>query len=679
MTTIRNYNNFLGNDIRASDVATETTLKQVEQTLVQGIVLNPSTKINVKTDVGDLVDVSIDAANVTGSLPISISSLTITDVDTTGGGQTSDMNTNITNASIAITASSALSSDITAVGGVIVGSSLPVISTTLALESGGNLATIAGDTSSLDTKIAGQGQAAMASSMPVVIANNQSKIDINIDSISGTVADTSAGNFSFGTIRTITATNQPLNSNINYNGGTPNTGTQRIVVATTAGTGGLQTSSGVVNADTIRVTQATDVAILANIQSINGNAISTGYGDVTNAVQRFVPANDAYKEQIYTQKSNTYETDYLSTNEFGVDLLRWKIDTNSGSALNFNGDQISKNIQFRMASSLTGNSVGRTNYINNFGDNVLLIFHMNFDSMPNTSNNFFRVGLMTPNLSFGYFLELETSGNNQLAQDCIQRFRVSGGSGLVIADSSTWNQDTTKIAQGRISLYFLIRRSQTCEFGLIDPSGTYNPKHIEVLAAKDPSTQLLPLCFNIEVFGTHTNSCQMVSYHTKIQNYQNNDFKYHRSFSRFTQEITALTAGNTYCLIALRHKTSTNTKPNCFIKNFQALPTSSDFMYVAIIRNGTIAGTVSYGGVATESALEIHTATDNTNTVTGGQIVFGMIISSQNGGNDALSLTVDKYINSLIPELSTENMIVACSPLNNAQTIVACVNWFEEW
>ena len=53
----------------------------------------PTTTINVKTDAGDLVHVSIDQANITGTIPVSatISSVTITDIDTTGRGQTSDL------------------------------------------------------------------------------------------------------------------------------------------------------------------------------------------------------------------------------------------------------------------------------------------------------------------------------------------------------------------------------------------------------------------------------------------------------------------------------------------------------------------------------------------------------------------------------------------------------------
>lgn len=73
---------------------------------------------------------------------------------------------------------------------------IKVDSVGLAKESGGNLDTISGDTTSLDTKIPAQGQALMAASMPVVVASDQTAIPITgsiTADITGDHADLDSG------------------------------------------------------------------------------------------------------------------------------------------------------------------------------------------------------------------------------------------------------------------------------------------------------------------------------------------------------------------------------------------------------------------------------------------------------------------------------------------------------
>ena len=131
-------NNFLGSTVGNSDLATETTSGKILDKLNTGLsvtggtidvgnfpsvqdiqtnglvnkvqvaidaadqtgsldVVFPSTQ-NIQTNgLTDKVQVAIAQSDITGSIPVSasISSVTITDIDTTGGGQTSNLNIDI--------------------------------------------------------------------------------------------------------------------------------------------------------------------------------------------------------------------------------------------------------------------------------------------------------------------------------------------------------------------------------------------------------------------------------------------------------------------------------------------------------------------------------------------------------------------------------------------------------
>ena len=140
-----------------SSLAQETTLESIDTTLSQGTI-----NVNVSGTVGELdtnltevggaaislgqkvmaSSLPVTLASDQSNLPISISSLTLTDVDTTGGGQTSAL---------------------------IVDTQL----TNIAQETGGNLAAINTSTASLDSKQPTLGQKTGAGSIPVVVASDQ--------------------------------------------------------------------------------------------------------------------------------------------------------------------------------------------------------------------------------------------------------------------------------------------------------------------------------------------------------------------------------------------------------------------------------------------------------------------------------------------------------------------------
>lgn len=105
--------------------------------------------------------------NLLNPMPVSVSGSTSTIIDDYifSSGQTDDVNVNVTNASLTVTANA----------GTNLNTSL------LALESGGNLATISGDTTSIDGKTPALGSATVANSVPVTMASNQP--DINVTGI----------------------------------------------------------------------------------------------------------------------------------------------------------------------------------------------------------------------------------------------------------------------------------------------------------------------------------------------------------------------------------------------------------------------------------------------------------------------------------------------------------------
>ena len=170
-------NKFLGASNGVNDYAREPTLEQIEDTLTNGTI-----NVNIESG-GD--------GNSTIISPIG-----------------SDVVAN--SVSVAI-ASDQPAITVTANAGTNLNTSL------LALETGGNLATIAGDTTSLDTKVPSQGQAVMASSMPVVISSNQTAIPVTgtgstdyIDLLEGNVSSR-VGRVKFGYRASITDSTDSTN------------------------------------------------------------------------------------------------------------------------------------------------------------------------------------------------------------------------------------------------------------------------------------------------------------------------------------------------------------------------------------------------------------------------------------------------------------------------------------
>ncbi len=94
-------NRFLQSNLQTNDIATESTLRSLK-----GVFDDPLTvtgTVDVQTaGLTDKVQVAIDEADITGSLPISLSSVTITDFDFSGG-QTSVVNSSLSNVEYADT------------------------------------------------------------------------------------------------------------------------------------------------------------------------------------------------------------------------------------------------------------------------------------------------------------------------------------------------------------------------------------------------------------------------------------------------------------------------------------------------------------------------------------------------------------------------------------------------
>lgn len=102
-------NAFLQADIVTTDLASESTLKQIETELVSGTLevdFPASALLNVAIDENDIsgnVPIRIDANDVSGNIPVNVVSNVITDIDFTTT-QTDDVNVNVTNTILDVSA-----------------------------------------------------------------------------------------------------------------------------------------------------------------------------------------------------------------------------------------------------------------------------------------------------------------------------------------------------------------------------------------------------------------------------------------------------------------------------------------------------------------------------------------------------------------------------------------------
>lgn len=157
----------------------------------------------------------------------------------------------------------------------VLSSALPTGAATLAEQQTQttHLSTIAGDTTSLDTKIPSQGQAAMAASVPVVISSDQSAIPISDGgstiTVDGTVAATQSGTWN---IADITGTvSLPTGAATEMTLATLATEATAQTLATEATLQSVQTSVGSIDTKTPSLGQAAMAAsvpvVLASDQS----------------------------------------------------------------------------------------------------------------------------------------------------------------------------------------------------------------------------------------------------------------------------------------------------------------------------------------------------------------------------------------------------------------------------
>lgn len=161
-----------------------------------------------------------------------------------------------------------------------------VQSNSVNLASEATLSLVNTDTGNIDTKIPSQGQAVMASSLPVVLSSNQSDIAV----ING------ATDLDCNTI-------QLRGNNISLNNGISDNGCQRVNIASNNSIIGINLqevngdavafSNGTVNNQTQRVAIASNnSAIPTNIMNLNGNTISVDNGVSDSQTQRVVIASD---------------------------------------------------------------------------------------------------------------------------------------------------------------------------------------------------------------------------------------------------------------------------------------------------------------------------------------------------------------------------------------------------
>lgn len=142
-----------------------------------------------------------------------------------------------------------------------------------------------------------------------------------------------------------------------------------------------------------------------------------------------------------------------------------------------------------------------------------------------------------------------------------------------------------------------------------------------------------------------------------------------------SQLISNLDGGTRYTLLALRLK-STHLNQAIVVPTIISIigETNNDAYAWEIVSNPTIAGTVSYTGVA-NSAIEWHDAIDNTNTVTGGTILAAGVGFSRSGN---IQLSSQDNVQPGVNIAGTpEAIAVVVRPYENNLSMAAGFTWRE--
>lgn len=130
------------------------------------------------------------------------------------------------------------------------------------------------------------GQAAMAASIPVTIASDQSNVPDNVKQLNGTTVDTNSGSKSAGTMRVVLATDQPALTNKLLV--TPDSvalpANQSVNAAQVGGTA-TDTNSGTKSAGTLRVVLATDQPALTNKLLVTPDSVALPANQSVNTAQ----------------------------------------------------------------------------------------------------------------------------------------------------------------------------------------------------------------------------------------------------------------------------------------------------------------------------------------------------------------------------------------------------------
>jgi hypothetical protein len=300
---------FLNNTADLKNLAQEYTLEEIND------------KMNL---------VNVNVTNPT--IPISIDSVTISDVNLNGQPQTDLLNVNshINN----LPTTTGIGNSNTATQRIIIASDQPTLTTNSNLQVNG-------------TQISTNSGSSDANTQRVIIATNQPTLTTNSNiKINGNDPSTNSGTADVNTQRIIIASDQPTltnNSNMQINGVTvsSNTGntdnqTQRIIIASDQPT--LTTNSnikingnnpatnvGTADANTQRIIIASDQPVLTNNSNlqINNSSVSFNSGTTDNQTQRVIIASD---QPTLTNNSNLQiNGNQIATNTGVTDLNTLRI------------------------------------------------------------------------------------------------------------------------------------------------------------------------------------------------------------------------------------------------------------------------------------------------------------------------------------------------------------------
>ncbi len=374
---------FLQSSLTTNDLATESTLKNIQNTLITGIPIESIEPILVKTDTGDLVDVSINTANQTGDLRCDLQKIKGSDTAVNSGDKDDGTQR------------------------VIIANDNPVY------HSGGDIYV-----SETTKGVLVMGRDYSLEEMRAIKTSTTGRIEVDQCCLKGIAISNWDGDVDGGTQRVIIANDNPV---YYKGGGVYSGGTSKGVL-----------QMGVVGAVTTPIKVNSIGRTQTDLCSIRDELISVNSGDIDNGTQRVTLANDNILRTLNNIKFRSHFDTDTQTDKWDYTLV-------SGAGISEAHNAVQKRVDitttlnttglFRMTSQESFNCLGTHNRL------IITFLTTLSDSNGNSILDYIKIGMHDNANAFGMNLQLFGDDQKQI------NFNNGGYSQSVT--STSWNKNTT--------------------------------------------------------------------------------------------------------------------------------------------------------------------------------------------------------------------------------------------